>query len=467
MKDKILVLKNIAKKRYKRKLRSREKKKLRRKEYAFARYNAKKLLNNDTSIENIWDKWMPSNLRYMLSCEKSDFYYRKIIKDIPDNNGHFKVPINFSIIDYPNESYKFIQQLLGALVTQKYADITIDYTSCRRVDLGAQVLLDIIQKEIFVFYSKCNLFKSTRTRVKQIWGKCQPNSDIEKLLYSVGSPAIHANKVKIYPDVIPYKLCVHNRDEGGDPVKIREQKDLDTTKLVDYVLDCLKTLNRKLAPDKLEDLSTVIGEILINAEEHSTTKHRFSIGYFNEMNGNGKHYGVFRLVILNFGKTIYEKFKDPSCPNQDIVLKMKNLSEQYTKKNFFSFHHFEEETLWTLYALQDGVTSVAPARYIRRGHGSIQFIESFFNIKGRMKEFDNISRMTILSGNTSIAFDGSYNITMRKIENEEFKLMTFNHSGKIEDKPDSKFVKFVDNYFPGTIISAKILFNEDDLIEET
>jgi hypothetical protein len=124
---------------------------------------------------------------------------------------------------------------------------------------------------------------------------------------------------------------------------------------------------------------------------------------------------------------------------------------------------FEEETLWTLYALQEGVTSIAPVIYKRRGNGSIQFIESFFNIKGRQKNADEISRMTILSGNTNITFDGTYNITEHKIEIENFKYMTFNQSGRIEDKPDKKFVKFVDNYFPGTIISAKILFNEDDI----
>jgi len=143
---------------------------------------------------------------------------------------------------------------------------------------------------------------------------------------------------------------------------------------------------------------------------------------------------------------------------------MRTISEQYTKKKFFVFKEFEEETLWTLYAMQDGVTSVAPERYIRRGNGSIQFIESFFNIKGRMKEFDDISKMTILSGNTNITFDGTYNITNGMIGDEEYKYMTFTTSGKIEDKPDSRFVKYVNNYFPGTIISAKILFNEDDLI---
>ena len=262
-------------------------------------------------------------------------------------------------------------------------------------------------------------------------------------------------------------MCIHDREKDGNPLKIREQKDIDTTTLVDYVIECLQRFNKVITPEKLDDLCTVIGETLINAEEHSTTKYRFSIGYFHEIKDNGKHLGLFRLVILNFGKTIYEKFKDPDCPNKDIVVKMRNLSESYSKRNIFLMKAFEEETLWTLYALQEGVTSVAPEIHRKRGNGSIQFIESFFNIKGIKMTADNVSRLSILSGNTNITFDGSFNIIERPVNGEAFKFMTFNESGNIEDKPDPKYVKFVENYFPGTIISAKILFNEDDFTNET
>ncbi len=402
----------------------------------------------------------------MLECKNCAFHIDNVVKNIPDNNGNFLVPKQFSIIDFPDESYEFIRNVMGALILQKFTHINIDYRQCTRADLSAQVLLDIILKDIIHFFNKCKGFKPTRPRVHEINGININNPDVGKLLYSVGSPSIHSNKTINFKDIIPYKLCIHDREINGDPVKIREQKDLDTTKLVDYVLDCLKSLGRELTSDRLEDLSTVIGEILINAEEHSTTKFRFSIGYFHEINDNGKHYGVFRLAILNFGKTIYEKFKAPDCPNKSIVQKMNDLSKRYTSKKLFLPRAFEEETLWTLYALQEGVTSVAPVRYKKRGNGSIQFIDSFFNIKGRQKEKDNISQMAILSGNSSIIFDGTYNISVGKVDGEPYKFMTFNDSGSIEDKPDPKFVKFVDNYFPGTIISAKILFNEDDLIEE-
>lgn len=138
---------------------------------------------------------------------------------------------------------------------------------------------------------------------------------------------------------------------------------------------------------------------------------------------------------------------------------MRRLSTKYTSKGFLSFRKFEEENLWTLYALQEGVTSIPDKK---RGHGSIQFIDSFFSLKGEAINSDEKSRMTILSGHTRITFDGTYRIQEKNIDGQPFKVMTFNKSGNIEDAPDKKYVKYEDNYFPGTTISARIFLSEDD-----
>ena len=233
--------------------------------------------------------------------------------------------------------------------------------------------------------------------------------------------------------------------------------------MADYVINSLKRMNKCLTSEKRDDLCIVIGEILINAEEHATTNYRYSIGYFKEEIVGNKHLGIFRLVILNFGKTIYEKFKSEDCPNKDIVNRMEELSEKYTKRDFFKQSKFDEETLWTLYALQEGVTSVSSKDY-KRGNGSIRFIDSFFNIKGS-PDTDNISKMVIASGNSRIIFDGTYRITTQQKDNQSvYKVMAFNDSGSIEDKPDNKFVYKEKYYFPGTLISAKILLNDDDSV---
>ena len=423
----------------------------------------KKLYDPEFTYENALLEWLPPNIDYILACDKSIFSFEKLQWNVPNNKGIFKVPRDFSLIDNPKASYKFIQELLAALLTQKYSDVRIDYSRCQRVDLGAQVFLDIILKDVLAFFKRCSRSPFIKTKVRNMTGINVRNDDIRKLLFSVGSPAIHNNQTIRYADIIPYPLCIHDRESKKDIVKIIEQKDIDTTNLVDYVLDSLNRLGKSLSPEKIDDLCTVIGEILINAEEHSTTKYRFSIGYFHEKNENANHYGVFRLVIMNFGNTIYEKFKDPNCPNKDIVEKMKALSSVYAKRGFWDIGNFEEETLWTLYALQEGVTSVAPSDYKKRGNGSIQFIDSFFNLKGESPEKEENSRLTILSGNAYISFDGEYTIKEKVIGEDHFKLMTFNRSNNIEDKPDAKYVKFVGNYFPGTIISAKIIFKEEEL----
>jgi hypothetical protein len=75
---------------------------------------------------------------------------------------------------------------------------------------------------------------------------------------------------------------------------------------------------------------------------------------------------------------------------------------------------------------------------------------------------DNISYLSIVSGNTRITFDGTYRLIdkFKGKNNRKFKMMTFNRNGDIKQKPDKKYVSFVKNYFPGTIISAKICIKE-------
>ncbi len=460
-------------KRFNRRLREKEKRKLRKKKThkirILQKVNKLKVeleLGGFFELNYLISKWMPETILQLISNEKSQFYTDKLLSAFYKTKGIHTVPENFSIVQNPDESYQLIKGVFGALLFQLQEEVLIDYSKCKDIDLDAQLLLDIIQKDILYFYRKCRRHPKTISKVKKVGGRDIFDEKVNKMLFSVGTPSIDKNKQIHFEDIIPYPLCIHDREKQGDPIKIEQQKEIDTTNLVDYVLKCLERMGKYLSSEKIEDLSIVIGEILINAEEHSSTKKRYSIGYFHETNENNKHFGIFRLAILNFGETIYQKFKSPDCPNKEIVKEMEDLSNVYNKRKWFSMRDFEEETLWTLYSLQEGVTSVPKTKYKKRGHGSIQFIEKFFNIQ-ESKEFDDISRMVILSGNTSIVFDGKYEISegLNSL-GEKCKFMTFNSSGRIDVKPDKEYVKFVENDFPGTLISAKILFNHDDFVNE-
>ena len=48
---------------------------------------------------------------------------------------------------------------------------------------------------------------------------------------------------------------------------------------------------------------------------------------------------------------------------------------------------------------------------------------------------------------------------------EKYKIITFNQEGTLEEKPDSNFVSFADNFFPGTMIYGKIYIKEKDILK--
>lgn len=373
-------------------------------------------------------------------------------------NGYFEIPEKFTLTENYAESFWFLKRLYFALYNQSVKRIEFDYAKCKLIDVDASVCMDILPGEFISHYNNCKR-KGHDVKILEIIPVNFSQPHILKILFSIGAFAsIKGVSIK-FPDIIPYRLCIANNKHPNAPAIC----EVHITQMVEYIIRCMAKMNRTLTDTAEANLFKVIGEVLINAEEHSTCSFRYSAGYFQDTQENGEHIGIFNLVILNFGKTIYEKFSDPDCPNKAVVEQMKELSNSYTKRGLFSKAEFEEQTLWTLYALQEEVTSKADWK---RGNGSIRFIDSFFNLKGDNVK-DNISCLSIVSGNTRITFDGSYRlIPMVKGKNSrKYSMMAFNDTGEIENKPDKKYVTFAENYFPGTIISAKLCIKEINTLD--
>lgn len=421
-------------------------------------------LDETKNIADIKYSLLSDNLKYIADCAKTDillpsFYSSEKLK----TTRTIAVPELFSLVDNTDESFAFIKDVINCIYHNKVKKLRLDYSNCETMHLEAQIYLDVLLRDIFIYSRKLSEKYPHYSYLESVKPIKIKNNNVRKLLYSIGSFAILRKESIKFDDIVPYNLCEFKINPTGNKLFNIETKERHVTEMVEYVIDSLDRMNIELTADSIENLSIIIGEILINAEEHSTNKHRFSIGYFQEHGMDMEQYGIFNLAILNFGETIYDKFKDENCPRQDLVAQMEKLSNEYTKKRFFG-STIKEETLWTLYALQEEVTSVSPEKNRKRGNGSIKFIESFFNLKGNNGNQDDISRLAILSGNTSIIFDGTYGIQEIKKSSEKFKVMTFNNEGNISNKPDSKYVKFVENYFPGTIISAQILISKDDIL---
>lgn len=461
-----LVMIRIALRRFRHRIRSKRKKILRRKSYCIVYGWNKKLrdmVKGVKSYKDILRILLPRNLRYMINNSKCLFFIDSFKETKYLQKCQILVPEVFSIIDNAKESFEFLQKIINILLYQTCKDFWIDYKNCKKTDLLTEVFLDAILRDFDNFYKLCQRSnKGYYVKIRSIGGQNYNDGDIHRMVYSVGSPAVLTQHITHYDNVIPFNLICFDAQKAN-PQSIHSQKEADTTKAIEYVENCLKRMNKTLSPDALREMGCVIGETLVNAEEHSNLKYRYMVGYFEECKDQINHSGLLNLVIMNFGQSIYEKFNEPDDSeqlNKKSISRMRELSSIFTKKKIFKKTEFTEETLWTLYSLQQGVTCVPDQK---RGNGTIQFIESFFKLKEE-EDIDNVSKMYILSGNSMIVFDGKYRKSESKDENGNSRgIISFNDSGSLEDKPDIKYVKHVDSYFPGTAIFIRILLKENEI----
>lgn len=421
--------------------------------------NFREMAKNITTYNQVVNIFMPKNLKYLISYEKSPIFIKNAVSSRFIKVAVVRLPNHFSILDNPKESYSAIKTIVDYLVCQKCRELWIDYNNCDSSDLITQIFLDSILKDWDIFIDRCiraNLVKFIK--VHSIGGRNYICPSIQKMLNSVGSPTILLNRQIGYKQVIPFNLRFLDHDEHKD-IEIGAANEVDTTLLLEYVNKCLNRLGRELTTDAVDALGTVIGETVINASEHSSLKSRYLIGYFEDLSeeGSDNKHGILNIVILNYGQSIYEKFKYPveqAKVNYECINQMKELSDLYVRKGFFKPSEFKESTLWTLYSLQQGVTIIPNAN---RGNGTIQFIDRFFDLGEHDEEKE--SRMYLLSGNTIIEFDGTYRLQNIQDGATNRMVMAFNRQGTLREKPDKKYVKYSKFFFPGTAIYARIVLN--------
>lgn len=373
-------------------------------------------------------------------------------------DGNLTVPEVFSLSENYADSMAFLKRLFHLLHTQACEKIFINYKDCLHLDVDASAVMDIILAGFIEYYHRCSK-KNRYVNIQEIVPiNFKDKEEIVDILFSIGAYA-NLRGVSIKRDnVIPFLL--KTGDSKTDKKGVL--KEIHETEIVDYVLQCLTTMGRTLTPEAEANLSKVVGEVMANAEEHSLFRYRYAIGYFKTNKDVANSLGVFKLVIFNFGQTIYESFKNPNCANVRVVQQMTDLSKHYSKKGWFGLFgkkKFEEQTLWTLYALQERVTSL---NHWRRGSGSTRFIDRFFKLKGNC-ERDNTSKLTLISGNSRIIFDGTYPLVEREKNGQSYQIMAFNEKGDLHELPDDNFVTFADQFFPGTIISAKICLTYNNI----
>ena len=374
-----------------------------------------------------------------------------------------RLPKHFSLSRCATESFGFLAALISTLDTVPASVLLLDYEDCEEIDLDASVCMDVILR---VFIRRYNLLRGThrkKAKVCSIEYVKMTREPVRKFCWSVGiAQSIHGYNLQ-FPDTLRCSL-----ETGRQGSKCEALIAETSTKLFDHLEACLDRFNKQLTPEDAARFGSIIGEVLANAGQHSSLPPNYAIAHFIEHNANdpNDHFGRFQIVIFNFGQTIYERLKDPiACLTQKKLWpEMNNLSQHFTKRRYMGLleAEYKEETLWTLYALQDGVSSLRDSSDPEsgRGSGSTRFITDFLELRSRAPDKNSI--LTLMSGQTRIHLNGDYAIKDKvNSHGDKHKVIAFNTKNDLREPPDPKVVTFVPPYFPGTLLYADIYLTEE------
>ncbi len=355
------------------------------------------------------------------------------------------LPSEFSISRNPEETLRVIRDIVEHARRSRKPRLILDHRPIITMGLGADSLLGVVLKEIrlenqAVRGSYIRGYKSNRRNIRKIMDEigCVSvlnsgyDEDIRLSLKSSAQVFRHRNRGKALA-IDPLQL---------DPISA-------TTKdFSDHLDACLSLIGRKLTRKGRDRLLSYVGEILINAQEHSGTAEWTIAGFIDKEDQQL----IYRCVIFSFGASISDTFKLLSRDTEAWQTVEPYVSRHKASRLFGP--SWRSEDLLTVVALQGHVSSKIDEDS-SRGQGTVDLIQFFQEVSQECGNSEPRPEMTIISGSTSIVFDGRYR--MKYEASLERMVIAFNEGNNLLARPDSDCVHPVPGEgFPGVMISITV-----------
>jgi hypothetical protein len=376
---------------------------------------------------------------------------------IRDLNGVWtiKIPKVFSFLRKPEDVLDVIYSIVK--VSDDKA-LFFDHSELEEMDLGASILLDVVVM---------NLRREWIARGEKFQlGGLLPNNDEMRDVFICTGLTRHLKIASVEPSLELKKNFKQFALFEGRKTRRHELSSTDqeiaATRLAKHVNSCIELAGRyTLGIEGQRQLLKWAGEIIANAEDHSGQNEWFAMAYMRPVavSQQGKPevkdqiIGECQLAIFGFGSTLYESLSASSTPaeTRDNIWRL-------TKKHqpFFSIStRYNAMDLWTLYALQDGVSrfSTRPGQ-TSRGKGTVEMIEAF-QILGKTLDPTKKAEMSLISGFSRIYFDDTYHLREQMVEGGKRKIIAFNAENDLELKPDPAHVHALTAKMPGTLLTCK------------
>lgn len=356
-------------------------------------------------------------------------FRKKVRRERKQSEVIIKIPEIFSFINNPNDTILTLKKIYYAGTNNHIKSIYFNYSHCNELGLCASLITDLI------------VLSLPRYKNKKIFlhGSAPNSYEARKLFNITGLPKHLGIIDQATPD-----------SEILDTLSNLESGEM-SEKVVDFYDKCLSTQGYSLTMSGKSAFANMIGEVINNSEQYSGINGTWhALGYFDKPEKD-ENYGKCRLVLMNFGNSIYESLKE-----EDTTEYTKNQLERHTKKNynFIDKITYTEEMLWTLYSLQQNISKKRKDINDNRGNGTIKLIKNFMAVGAKYEGKQSI--MSITSGKCQIVFDGTYELREKTNNGKKYDQVAFNVENDLNKKPDKKYVYCLQNKFPGTIISMEI-----------
>lgn len=362
----------------------------------------------------------------------------------PKNISRPEVPQNFSFIENCEKTCIFLNDLVSSVQNNKTKKIYLDQSKCTNIDLCAETVTAVLLKDIGDNY-----------KIK-LQGKYPDDYELKRVVCASG--------ITKYLKVVNYNpedMCLFPIVKGR---KVKSQanespsKDIEADKLINYINECLNKCGWQIVKDSKAKFAKAFVEILDNAEEHSQKINWWITAYSKELASKKIE---CHLVLFNFGISVYQSMQKLPLENA-LRTRIEGLIKKHQGKHFFS-KKWDDETLWTLYSLQEGSSRfyAQGEENKDRGQGLSDLIQ-FFQEIGESDDGET-PVMVMVSGNVYIKFDNDYKIVKRNKNGNERRQIAFNHSNSLEEPPDKNKVMKLSSTFPGTLYSFKFIIDDKHL----
>lgn len=368
------------------------------------------------------------------------------------------IPKNFSLYENPDECLKKCMSFYNAKSPFEFDKVFFNFHNCEKMDLASSTLLEI-----------CSLIKIEKIRLNEkriieISG-CDPTSNKANLM--VNSEGIKKKLgFKLSEIVSGENVDTFEMLKGGksnDYLKVDEtlESSVASSRISEFYKKILNKHNFDLNINGKRIIQKLTNEVIDNCIQHADPDRKNYQWFVNAYHYlENEKLSSISIVIINFGKTIAENINYimNKKTNDNIIEELKKLISDWSNKNIDKLNEkIDLNALYTLYALQDGVSGKLSGLDPTRGRGTIELIETFQKLGDSLEDTLN-PQMCIISGDSCIKFTKDYKI---KLNSEGRKIIAFNKNNDLNIMPNEKNVFKLNNFFPGTIISMNFYFDEN------